>query len=88
MPDPRIKELLAQLHDTLSSTETIDQETLELVRTLEADIDRLLDPDDPSNDAESLIEKTQSLQTRFAIEHPNADRFFRELIDLLARVGI
>lgn len=88
MPDPRIKQLLTQLHETLSNTETIDEETLVLVRELEGDIDRLLDPDDPEDDAESLIEEAQSLQTRFAIEHPTADRFFREIIDLLAKVGI
>ena len=88
MPDPRIKELLAQLHETLKRTDAIDDETLRLVRQLEADIDRLLDSENAADNADSLIAEAQTLQTRFAIEHPTADRFLREIIDLLAKVGI
>jgi len=31
---------------------------------------------------------SRSVETRFAVEHPVAERFLREIIDTLSRIGI
>jgi hypothetical protein len=39
-------------------------------------------------DFETFREGAQSLQARFRAEYPTADRFLREIMDMLAKVGI
>ena len=39
-------------------------------------------------ETDSLIEKAKSLEAQFATEHPAAERFMREVIDALVRMGI
>lgn len=82
-----IKELLGQLRDEIQHTK-LDEETLSLVRDLDADIDDLLDPEGERAETESVLEKARELETNFATEHPNIERFMREVIDMLVRMGI
>jgi len=88
MAEQELKALLKQLQETLEETETVDEETLQMVTELEDDLDRLLDQDNDENDFDSLKERAQSLEAQFAAEYPATERFFREIIDLLAKVGI
>lgn len=88
MESKQLRDLLNRLQDALEQTEDLDPETRALVAELDQDINRLLDPEDPDNETEGIIEAAQSVQTRFAVDHPVADRFLREIIDTLAKVGI
>jgi hypothetical protein len=88
MSDQKLKELLGSLQKTLENTDKVDSETLQLVRELDEDINRLLDPESPEDDQDSVIERAQEVETQFAIKHPTAERFLREIIDALSKVGI
>ena len=88
MPEQELKQLLNKLHQTLETTDTVDAETLQMVRELEEDLDRLAAHNPEDRDYDSLKERAQLLDARFAAEHPTAERFLREMIDLLAKVGI
>lgn len=88
MTNPNLKDQLNQLHDILEKTDEVDSDTLDLVRDLDEEINRLLDPDSAENDFESVVDHAKAVETRFAVKHPIAERFLREIIDTLSKVGI
>ena len=87
MSNKEIKDLLGKLRDEIGKTE-LDDDTLSLVRDLDADIDDLLDPEGDRAETDSVLEKARELETNFATEHPSIERFMREVIDVLVRMGI
>ena len=87
MSNKEIKDLLGKLRDEIGKTE-LDADTLSLVRDLDADIDDLLDPEGDRAETDSVLEKARELETNFATEHPSIERFMREVIDVLVRMGI
>lgn len=84
----KLKELLSSLQDTLEHTERVDAETLDLVRELDAEIHRLTEAGASSVEYEGALDQAKSMEARFAVDHPVAERFLREIIDALAKVGI
>ncbi len=88
MPEKKLKALLSQLQEILDKIDRLDPETRDMVAALEDDIERLLDAEDDSVNLETFREGVQSLETRFRADHPVAERFLREIIDILAKVGI
>ena len=86
MTEKSLNDLLSQLNEALEGIDEIDDETRRLVEDLDEDINRLLE--NGGDDFDSVVERAQSVQTRFALEHPVAERFVREIIDALSRVGI
>jgi phosphate uptake regulator len=87
MTDNDLKQLLSQLQNELENTDSVDPDTLQLVQELDEEINRLLEADD-NDEFENVMERAQSVETRFAVDHPVAERFLREIIDALAKVGI
>ena len=88
MNDKNLKELLNSLHAVLEKTDEVDPETLELVRNLDEEINRLVESDSSEGDFDNVVDQAKSVETRFAVDHPVAERFLREIIDALSRVGI
>ncbi len=88
MSDQQLKDLLTRLHKELENTDKVDSETLELVRELDSEINRLVDSDSDSDEFDNVMDRAKSVETRFAVDHPAAERFLREIIDALAKVGI
>ncbi len=88
MNDLQLKDLLDRLHRELEKTDQIDPDTLAQVRQLDADIQRLVDSDTPTGEVDSVLDRAASIETRFAIDHPVAERFLREIMDTLAKLGI
>lgn len=88
MSEQKLQDLLARLHTELENTDTVDPETLNLVRELDVDINRLVESGSDGNDLDNVMDRARSVQTRFALEHPAAEQFLREIIDTLAKVGI
>ena len=87
MRNKEIRELLAKLQNEIQKTE-LDDDTLAAVRDLDSDIDDLLDPAGHRAETDSVLEKARELETNFATEHPTIERFMREVIDVLVRMGI
>jgi ABC-type transporter Mla subunit MlaD len=84
MSKERIKELLGQLREELQTTD-IDDELERLLGDLDDDIDRVIDDD---GDLSEVIDRAKKVEANFATTYPTAERFVRELIDLLVRMGI
>jgi len=87
MSNKQIRDLLEKLQAEIRKT-GLDDETRNLVRNLDADIHDLLDPEKEQTDADSIVERAQELEANFATEYPAAERFMREVIDALVRMGI
>ena len=88
MSENELKLLLSRLNDALENTETVDAETLALVKELDAEIHRLTEAGADAADYGTVLDQAKSVETRFAVDHPVAERFLREIIDALSRVGI
>lgn len=87
MSTRQIKDLLEQLQDEIRKTE-LDDETRSLVRELDADVHGLLGEDATQTDTSSIVKRAKELEANFATDHPTAERFMREVIDVLVRMGI
>ena len=88
MSDLQLKDLLDRLHRELEKTDQVDPDTLAQVRQLDADIQRLVDSDTPTGEVYSVLDRAASIETQFAVDHPVAERFLREIMDTLAKLGI
>ncbi|MGJ8690178.1 MAG: DUF4404 family protein [Gammaproteobacteria bacterium] len=86
MDQDKIRSLLAQLQKELNSGESLDSETLELVKQLDKDVDSLIESSENNN--APVMDDAIALEARFAANHPVAERLVRELIDTLGRIGI
>jgi hypothetical protein len=88
MNENNLKELLSRLHGLLEETDSVDSDTRTLVKELDEEINRLLESDAEGGEFDTVIDHARSVETRFAVDHPVAERFLREIIDALAKVGI
>ena len=87
MSNIQIRHLLAKLRDEIQKTE-LDADTRTLVRELDSDIHDLLDSNAVGAEAASVLKRAKELEANFAIEHPTVERFMREVIEALARMGV
>ena len=84
MGKDRIKALLAQLQQEIRSTD-VDDEVRELINELDKDIHGVIENDE---DVNALIDRAKEIEANFATKYPAAERFMREVIDALVRMGI
>jgi hypothetical protein len=84
MGKDRVKELLSQLQDELRDTD-VDDELQGLMSDLDKDIHGAIEND---GDVNILIDRAKAMEADFATRHPAAERFMREVIDALVRMGI
>jgi hypothetical protein len=87
MSNEQIKTLLEKLRDELQTTD-IDSETRGMLQELDANLHGFLDPESKQDDSQPVLEKAAELETRFATNHPVAERVVREIIETLARMGV
>ena len=87
MSNEKIRELLARLQDEVQDTE-LDADTRSSLRKLDSDIHDLLDSATSERKISSVTERAKLLEAQFAISHPTAERFIREVIDTLAKIGV
>jgi len=88
MSDQQLNDLLSRLHKELENTDEVDTETLKLVRELDTEINRLVESGSGSDEFDNVMDQAKAVETRFAVDYPVAERFLREIIDALAKVGI
>ena len=87
MSNEKVRELLAKLHDEVQKTE-VDAATRSSLRKLDSDIHDLLNSPASETKITLVLERAERLETRFAIRHPTAERFMREVIDTLTNIGV
>ena len=89
MSTDALKDKLKELHLTLESTESPDEELVKLLQVLDRDIQSLIVKQEPNiADSENLATRAQTLSAGFAIKHPHLAPVLRELTDMLASIGI
>jgi hypothetical protein len=81
----KIKFLLKELNQELALADNLDEDTLELARQLERDMEQLIERSEP---VAAGLENAIALEARFTATHPVAERILRELIAVLGRMGI
>ena len=87
MSEQRIKELMSELVTELEKADSINEETVSVAKTLESNIQDLVNPavDTTEN---TVLDDAIALEASFAASHPVAEKVIRELINSLSRIGI
>jgi len=88
MNETNLKALLKQLHAVLEKTDSVDPETLKQVRELDEEVNRLIESGSEATEFDNVVDQAKAVETRFAVDHPVAERFLREIIEALSKVGI
>ena len=58
-----------------------------MLKSLDADIHDVLEKDEQGAGDGPVLEQAKMLEARFATDHPVAERFMREVIDTLVKLG-
>jgi hypothetical protein len=87
MSNDKLKTLLASVHSELEKTD-VDDETRSMLKSLDSDIHQLLSSEQAGQSDRPVVEQAGMLEARFASEHPVAERFMREIIDTLVKLGV
>lgn len=85
MAKERLKELLTQVHQEAANTE-LDDEARSLIAEFDRELHGLLGDQPPAET--DAAERAKLLEVRFASQYPTLERFFREMVDALARMGV
>jgi len=86
-----LRSRLAGLHQHLAGTPRLDDESRQMLRTLLADIERVLD-DSAARSAAAAEpahrHRLEELATRFEADHPSLAGVVRQLVDALGKAGL
>lgn len=86
MPTEKLKSLLQELKSELRDAKNADEETRDLMLSLDTQLQAVLNTSSP---IDPTIEDTLTeLESRFAVDHPIAERCVREILDALNKMGI
>ena len=88
MSDKNLSELLEQLHDELGKTQVMDEKGRQLLRDLDADIQKLLLRSEGMETDESFLESLQAAIDHFEITHPKLTMAISEMLKALNNAGI
>jgi hypothetical protein len=100
MTDESLRQLLARVHERLSSTRSVDPESRELLATVMRDIDGALREDPAKADTVSAVPvspearvsatapRLEELAVRFEADHPTIAQLLRQIGALLGQAGI
>jgi ABC-type transporter Mla subunit MlaD len=88
MPTDQIKSVLNQLHEQLSSAESVDPELKSLLESLDQDIHRLLSKEEVAAADQGVVARLEEAATGFTADHPQVAGLLRRLADVLSQLGI
>ena len=88
MPDKNLTELLEQLHDELDNTKAVDEKGRQLLRSLNTDIEELLDRSKDVESDDSLLERLQESIDYFEATHPKLTTALSQMLNILNNEGI
>lgn len=86
MSQESLRELLAEVHERLNQTSSVDPESRDLLRTVMQDIERTLEGSAPSDGKHTA--SLESLAVQFEADHPQLADTLRQLIDSLGKGGV
>lgn len=81
----KLKILAKELLKELRNADTPDEEAIDLLKNLETDLQDMIERRQDSNE---VIDLLANLESRFAVDHPVAERSIRDIIDALNKMGI
>jgi len=84
MENQELDKLLQQLQDEIKTTQAVDDKGAELLRSLDADIHRLLKQSGSQPEAGTL----QDALTHFEVTHPKLTALIARLLESLSNAGI
>ena len=88
MEQQKLKELLQTLHEELEQVNSVDRETLEVLKNLRGDISTLVaEKADSLHDDESLIERMNEAVDHFEASHPKLSMTIQHVLESLAKMG-
>jgi hypothetical protein len=87
MEEKDLTKLLQQLRAQLANIKAVDEQGRELLRSLNADIRRLLDASEDDAD-DSLLERLQESVDYFEATHPRLTTALSQLLNALNNAGI
>ena len=88
MDNPKLRELLEQLHDELEHTKNVDDKGRVLLRDLDADIRQLLDGSTGSLPQSPMLNLLEESIKHLEITHPTLTMALSELLTALNNAGI
>jgi len=88
MTDNNLSKLLEQLHTELNTTEAVDDKGRELLRALNADIEKVLQRSESEQADDSLLERLQESIDHFEITHPALTSALSNIVNILNNAGI
>jgi hypothetical protein len=92
MEKERLQQLISRLHEELSSSESVDEQSRALLQKLTQDIEQLADSSETTGEpATSHTEATSQLEAvalKFEADHPKLSMALGELADALGKIGI
>jgi len=88
MADKKLIKLLEELHTAFDSTEAVDEKGRELLRVLNADIEKLLERSERGESDESLLERLQETIDHFEVTHPTLTSALSNMMTALSNAGI
>jgi hypothetical protein len=87
LSEQRVRELMIELISELEKIAEVDDETVNVARKLEADIEDLVNPEVDTSE-NTILDDAIALEATFAARHPMLEKTIRELINNLSRIGI
>ena len=88
MTDKKLSELLEQLHNELEKPEAMDEKGHELLRSLDADIQKLLERSEEADVDESMLQRLQDSIDHFEVTHPDLTSALSHMMTILSNAGI
>ena len=91
MNDDSLQSKLERIHESLATAEGLDESTVEAMKTVAADIQRIIDAPDESDTADELTsirQRVRDMVDEFETKHPHITEVLSQITDLLASIGI
>lgn len=90
MEKQRLRETLAELHNSLGDVDRLDEETRQLMRTVVDDLQRLVQSEGQvsSDEVQPVSSNLQELLLKFETEHPQLTGIVNRIAETLANLGI
>lgn len=84
-----LRELLARVHERLSRTDSIDEDSRRILGELTRDIGRALGHSESTGGAiDAHAPRLEAMAVRFEADHPALAELLRQLTDALGKLGI
>ena len=88
MRERHLRQMLEQLHTELQRTDTIDDRSRQLLRSVLDDIEDLLERKEKRVQPESIVERLREAVRAFETTHPTLTDTIGGVADALAKMGI